>query len=175
MKAATPAQRVKLLQLLVVRHAIAAVPTLLDAAKDADPAVRIAALEGLGQLAGPEGVAKLAHLILDAKDATAREEAEKALMLITQRESKVKVDQRALPLLKVMSGLSEKDKTTLLSGARSDRRQARLEGDRSGLGRQGSGPQRGGLAGDLQLAGRQRCAAVGRTRLGGQGSRPTAS
>ncbi len=115
MKAATPAQRVELLQLLVVRHAVAAVPTLLDAAKDADARVRIAALEGLGQLAGPEGVAKLAHLILDAKDATAREEAEKALMLIAQRDPKVKVDQRADPLLKVMSRLSEKDQTTLFS------------------------------------------------------------
>ncbi len=115
MKAATPAQRVKLLQLLVARHAIDSVPTLLDAAKDADASVRIAALEGLGQLAGPEGVAKLARLILDAKDATAREEAEKALMLIAQRDSKVKIDQRALPLLKVMSGLNEKENTTLLS------------------------------------------------------------
>ena len=113
MKTAAPAQRVKLLQLLVARHAIDAVPTLLEAAKDTDASVRIAALAALGQLAGPEGVAKLAHLILDAKDAAAREEAEKALMLIAQRDPKAKVDQRALPLLKVMSGLSEKDKTAL--------------------------------------------------------------
>ena len=69
MKTAAPAQRVKLLQLLVARHAIDSVPTLLDAAKDADAGVRVAALEALGQLAGPEGVAKLARLILDAKDA----------------------------------------------------------------------------------------------------------
>ncbi len=115
MKTAAPAQRVKLLQLLVARHAIDTVPTLLEAAKDADASVRIAALAALGQLAGPEGVAKLAHLILDAKDAAAREEAEKALMLIAQRDPKAKVDQRALPLLKVMSGLSEKEKTALLS------------------------------------------------------------
>lgn len=115
MKAAAPAQHVKLLQLLVVRHAIDCVPALLDAAKDADASVRIAALEGLGQLGGPEGIAKLVHLILDAKDPTAREEAEKALMLIAQRDPKVKVDQRALPLLKVMSGLSKKDQTALLS------------------------------------------------------------
>jgi len=115
MKTASPAQRVKLLQLLVARHAIDSVPTLLEAAKDADAGVRIAALEALGQMAGPEGVAKLAHLILDAKDLTAREEAEKALMLIAQRDAKVKIDQRAIPLLKVMSGLSEEEKTELLS------------------------------------------------------------
>ena len=90
MKAAAPAQRVKLLQLLVARHAIDSVPMLLDAAKDADAGVRVAALVALGQLAGPEGVAKLAHLILDAKDAAAREEAEKALMLIAQRDPKVR-------------------------------------------------------------------------------------
>jgi len=112
LKTAAPAQRVKLLQLLVVRHAIDTVPTLLDAAKDADATVRIAALEALGQLAGPELVAKLAHLILDAKDIAAREEAEKALMFIAQRNPEL--DLRAIPLLKVMSGLSEKEKTTLL-------------------------------------------------------------
>jgi HEAT repeat protein len=115
MKTASPAQRVKLLQLLVARHAIDSVPTLLEAAKDADAGVRIAALEALGQMAGPEGVAKLAHLILDAKDPTAREEAEKALMLIAQRDVKVTIDQRAIPLLKVMSGLSEEERTKLLS------------------------------------------------------------
>ncbi len=114
MKTASPGQRVKLVQLLVARHAIDSVPTLLDAAKDADAGVRIAALEGLGQLAGPDGVAKLAHLILDAKDPTAREEAEKALMLIAGRDPKVKPDERAIPLLKVMSGLSEKEQTELL-------------------------------------------------------------
>ena len=89
-------------------------PTLLEATKDADAGVRIAALAALGQLAGPEGIAKLAHLILDAKDAAAREEAEKALVLVAQRDPKVRFDRRALPLLKVMSGLNEKEKTTLL-------------------------------------------------------------
>jgi HEAT repeat protein len=114
MKTASPGQRVKLVQLLVARHAVDSVPTLLEAAKDADAGVRIAALAGLGQMAGPDGVAKLAHLILDAKDPTAREEAEKALMLIAQRDPKIKLDQRAIPLLKVMSGLSEKEQTELL-------------------------------------------------------------
>jgi HEAT repeat protein len=113
MKTATPVQRVKLLNLLVARHAIDTVPALLDAAKDANANVRVAALEALGRLAGPELVAKLAHAILDAKDTAAREEAEKALMLISQRTSKV--DDRALPLLQVMSGLDQKDCTTLLS------------------------------------------------------------
>jgi HEAT repeat protein len=113
MKNAKPAQRVKLLQLLVARHAIDTLPTLLEMVKDADAGVRVAALEALGQLAGPEEIAKLAHSVLDAKDAAAREEAEKALMLIAQRNPKA--DQRALPLLKVMSGLNENENTALLS------------------------------------------------------------
>jgi hypothetical protein len=90
------------------------VPALLEATKDADAGVRVAALAALGQLAGPEGIAKLAHLILDAKDAAAREEAEKALVLVAQRDPRVRFDRRTSPLLEVMSGLNEKEKTTLL-------------------------------------------------------------
>jgi HEAT repeat protein len=115
MKTAAPAQRVKLLRLLVARHAIDTVPTLLDTAKDASASVRVAAMEALGQLAGPELVARLARLILDAKDTAAREEAEKSLMLIAQRDTKVNIDKRALPLLDVMASLDEKDRTTLFS------------------------------------------------------------
>jgi HEAT repeat protein len=114
MKSATPAQRIRILELLVVRHAIDSQPALLEAAKDADPGVRIAALAALGQLAGPEGVAKLAHLIVDAKDAALREEAGRALVLVTQRDPKVKPDQRAAPLLQLMSGLSKDEQAALL-------------------------------------------------------------
>jgi len=114
MKAATPDQRAKLLRLLVVRHAIDCVPAMLDAAKDANAGVRVAALDALGQLAGPEIVAKLARLILDAKDVAAREEAERSLALIAQRDAKVDTDKPALPLLEVMAGLSEQEKTALL-------------------------------------------------------------
>jgi HEAT repeat protein len=114
MKTAVPAVRITLLELLVARHAVEAQKTFLEAAKDPDVGVRIAALEALGELAGTEGVASLAQLVLDAKEAAAREEAERALMLISQRDPKVKVDDRAGPLLKVMSGLSEKDNTALL-------------------------------------------------------------
>ena len=80
------------------------------------------------------------------------------------------VDQRALPLLEVMSGLGEKDKNDAAPGAGADRRPTGPEGRRGGPGRQGSGPQRGGLAGALQLARRQRGPAAGRVGPGGQGS-----
>ena len=45
MKTAAPPQRITLLQLLVVRRALDALPTLLEAAKDADAGVRAAALD----------------------------------------------------------------------------------------------------------------------------------
>jgi HEAT repeat protein len=115
LKTAAPAVRVKLLQLLVARRAIDSVPTVMDAAKDADAGVRGAALDAVGQLGGPELVAGLARLILDAQDAATREKAERALMLIAQRNPKNDVDKQALPLLSVMSGLGEKEKTALLS------------------------------------------------------------
>jgi hypothetical protein len=114
MKAASAGQRIKLLQILVARHAIDCQPTFLAAAKDADAGVRIAALAALGQLAGPDGVARLAHLILEAKDAAGREEAERALALVAQRDPKVKVDKRADPLLKVMAGLNPDQQAELL-------------------------------------------------------------
>ena len=114
MKAAVPAQRVKLLEVLVARRAFESVPVCLDATKDADPGVRIAALEGLGQLGGPDLVSPLARLILDAPDAATREKTERALMLIAQRNPKDNMDKQALPLLGVMSGLSEKERTALL-------------------------------------------------------------
>jgi hypothetical protein len=115
MKTALPAQHVKLLQVLVARRAVDSVPALLDAAKDADARVRSAALEAVGQLGGPELIAPLARMVLDAQDTATREKAEKALMLIAQRHPKDDVDKQALPLLDVMSRLSEKERTMLLS------------------------------------------------------------
>ena len=112
LKTAAPALRVKILQLLVARHAIDTVPQVLEAARDADAKVRIAAMEALGQLAGPELVAKLARLILDAKDAAVREETEKSLMLVCQKNPDV--DQRAVLLLAFMAKLNDAEKTALL-------------------------------------------------------------
>ena len=112
LKTAVPAQRVRLLQLLVVRHAVDSVPTLFEVSKDNDAKVRVAAMEALGQLAGPELTARLAREILDAKDATAREEAERSLALIARRDPKDR--DPGVTLLKVMAGMSESDTTKLL-------------------------------------------------------------
>ncbi len=112
LKSASPAVRVQLLKLLVARHAIDSVPALLASSKDSDAKVRAAALEGLGQLAGPELIDKLAGEILDAKDAASRTGAEISLATIARRDPKN--PDPALPLLKVMEGMSEDNKAQLL-------------------------------------------------------------
>ena len=53
MKTALPAQHVKLLQVLVARHAVDSVPALLDAAKDADARVRGRGARGRGPIGRP--------------------------------------------------------------------------------------------------------------------------
>lgn len=113
MKSTLPLLRAKLLQALVARHAIDAVPALLESAHDADAGVRAAALDALGQLGGTELVPKLARLFLDASDKTSREEVEKALVAVSLRNSKL--DEQALPLLAATEGMNGGEKTMLLS------------------------------------------------------------
>jgi HEAT repeat protein len=112
LKTASPAVRVALVKLLVARHALDSVPALLTVSKDKDVKVRAAALEALGQLGGPELIAKLAREILDAKDDKSREEAEISLAVIARRDPKNR--DPAVPLLKIMDGMSEDEVTTLL-------------------------------------------------------------
>ena len=69
-------------------------------------------MEALGQLAGPELIAKLAREILDAKDDKSREEAEISLALIARRDPKN--TDPALPLLKMMNAMTENEINTLL-------------------------------------------------------------
>jgi HEAT repeat protein len=112
LKTAPPAGRVQLLKLLVPRHATESVPALLAASKDSDAKVRAAALEALGQLGGPKLISKLAHEIINTKDRSLREEAEKSLTLIARRDPKN--PDPAVPLLKVMESMTESEKTAML-------------------------------------------------------------
>ncbi len=112
LKAAVPGVRVAVLKLLVARHAVDSIAALLTASKDKDAKVRAAALEALGQLAGPELISKLAREILDAKDAQSREEAEISLALIARRDPKN--TDPALPLLRIMEGMRGNEIDALL-------------------------------------------------------------
>jgi HEAT repeat protein len=111
-KTSAPPVRFAIVKLLVARHAIDSVPTLLAASKDSDAKVRAAALEALGQLGGPDLIAKLVREILDAKDETSREEAEISLASIARRDPKN--PDPGVPLLDLMKGLDESERVVLL-------------------------------------------------------------
>ncbi len=110
---AAPAVRADLFRILVARHATETVDMLLVAASDADAAVRRAAFDALGQLAGPEQMPAMARLVLAAKTPASREEAEKAIMSVCQRGKNP--DKGVLPLLDFFKQASPVEQTALLS------------------------------------------------------------
>ena len=119
LKSAAPAVRVQLLNLLVARHAVDSMPTLLVASKDDDAKVRAAALDALGKLAGPELIGKLAQEIIDAKDTASREEAEKSLAIIARRDPKN--TDPASAAAEGDCGHARKRRATLIGGIREDK------------------------------------------------------
>ncbi len=72
-------QRLALFQLVGARRLSAAVPGLLQAARDPDPAVRLAALHELGDLAGAADLPTLLELLANAGAVAEREAVERAL------------------------------------------------------------------------------------------------
>lgn len=98
--------------MLTARRAVDSVPALLAAAEDAEPAVRMAAMAALGQLAAPESVADLLTGVLKAKPGPEREAAEKAVMFVCNRAKAP--EKRAEPLLAAWAKRSEDDRTALL-------------------------------------------------------------
>ena len=82
---------------------------LLAAAGDTDAAVRRAAFDALGQLAGPEQMPAMARLVLAAKTPASREEAEKAIMFVCQRGKNP--DKGVLPLLDFFKPASPVEQT----------------------------------------------------------------
>jgi HEAT repeat protein len=112
-KHAAPTVRVELFRILIARHATETVDMLLAAADDADAAVRHAAFDALGQLAGPEQIPAMARLVLAAKTPASREDAEKAIMFVCQRGKNP--DKGVLPLLDFFKQASSVEQTALLS------------------------------------------------------------
>ena len=111
-KSADPATRVNLLAVLAARDAKDSVAGILPAAQDADAKVRMAAMTALAQLAAPEQVAGMLKGLLKAQPGSEREAAEKAVMIVCDRNKDAA--KRAEPLLAALAQLSENDKTTLL-------------------------------------------------------------
>jgi HEAT repeat protein len=113
MALASPAVQIKLIEILVQRRTIEALPNLVTAAQSAEPAVRTAAMKALGEIGTPEQLPGMVAGVLKAERGREREAAEKAIMFVCQRIGTN--DVRALPLLAAIKKRSPADQLTLLS------------------------------------------------------------
>ena len=109
--AGTPAPvRVHLIGVLAARYAVETVPTVLGAAKDADAAVRGAAMDALAILADESHAAALVDFVKAAKDDAERASAEKALAALAGRAGRTCAD----AVLAGLSGAEAQAETVLL-------------------------------------------------------------
>ena len=103
--------KVQLIEILTARRALEAIPLLLELAHSDDATIRSAAMGSLGQLASTAHIPNLATAVLKAKPGSERNDAEKSLMFVCNRNPAVG---RSKPLLDVMSKLNSHDRTALL-------------------------------------------------------------
>ncbi len=104
--------RVALIEILVMRRALEALPDLLQATADDDGMVRSAAMSGLGQLAGADEIPGMVQGVLRAPPGPERQAAERSLLVVCNRVQNE--DERAEPLLDAMTSLSEVDQQAIL-------------------------------------------------------------
>jgi hypothetical protein len=101
------------IDILADRRAITALPDLLAAAVDGDPAVRTAAMRALAKFGGPEQVSGMVQGVLKAASGGERDEAERALVTVcTQNPGK---DKAAEALLTQFKAADETTQETLLT------------------------------------------------------------
>ena len=112
LKAAKPALRIQVLEILVERDAGNVAPVILPLASDADAEVRAAAVGALAKLAKPDLVADLVAVFLKTTDAAEREALEKAIMFACSRAEDAA--KRAEPLLAAMDRATAAEKLALL-------------------------------------------------------------
>lgn len=74
--------RSELFRALAERRYLPAMPTLFETASDEDESVRVAALEAMGKLAGPDDVAAVVALLVNEEGDDARQAAEDAVVSI---------------------------------------------------------------------------------------------
>lgn len=82
-----PASRRLAIELVSQRHVASAVPVLLQAARDADPKVRLASLKALGDLAGPAELPALLELLVKSAVPAEMQAAEGAVTAICLRSA----------------------------------------------------------------------------------------
>ena len=85
MKKCEAGPRAELARTLAERNAVNAVPALLESANDADETVRTESFKSLGILASPNDLPALVDRLLTVAGTTAREEAEKAVVVVSKK------------------------------------------------------------------------------------------
>jgi HEAT repeat protein len=108
-----PGLRPTFIDILADRRAVTALPELLTAAVDGDPAIRTAAMRALARFGGPEQVAGMVQGVLKAAAGGERDEAERALVTVcTQNPGK---ERSAEVLLEQFTAANDATKETLLT------------------------------------------------------------
>jgi HEAT repeat protein len=104
------------IDILADRRAVSALPDLLAAAVDGDPAVRTAAMRAVARLGGPEQVAGMVQGVLKAAAGGERDEAERALVTVcTQNPGKEKAAEALLTQFKAADDTVQETLLTVLA------------------------------------------------------------
>jgi HEAT repeat protein len=111
-KQAPSAAAVALIEILATRRALETIPNLLAAAVGDETAVRRAAMNALGQLAGPEHIPGMVQGVLKSDRGAQRDAAERAIAAVSGRISDPST--RAEPLMKAWRSLDSADQNTVL-------------------------------------------------------------
>ena len=85
LKKSPPPLRVALIEILTSRRALETVPSILPSAVDDDPAVRVAAMTALGQMAKAEHIPDMLSGVLKAMKGSERDAAETAVAFVCNR------------------------------------------------------------------------------------------
>lgn len=98
---AAPTTRVSLLQLLAARRATAQLSAVFDATRDADAAVRLAAIQAVGRIAGAEALPQVIALMEKAPEGPEQLAAQEAVIAVCQRNPNVET--RVEPVLAALA------------------------------------------------------------------------
>ena len=128
-KVGEPGLRPTFIDILADRRAVSALPDLLAAAVDGDPAVRTAAMRALARFGGPEQVAGMVQGVLKAAAGGERDEAERSLVTVcTQNPGKEKAAEALLTQFKAADDATKETLLTVLARVGGDGALAIVDG-----------------------------------------------
>jgi hypothetical protein len=128
-KVGEPGLRPTFIDILADRRAVSALPDLLAAAVDGDPAVRTAAMRALARFGGPEQVAGMVQGVLKAASGGERDEAERSLVTVcTQNPAKENAAEALLTQFKAADDATKETLLTVLARVGGDSALAIVDG-----------------------------------------------